>query len=274
MSCYVQLHHVRGPALGAYLGLVGVLAFGGATLVALAHAHPLERIGSPRGRTAPTHPVDVHAGPLGVAFPPPPGEGGYVFLARQADGTTPVAWDPCRPIHYVVRETGAPPDGDALLAAAIARVETATGLRFVDDGTTDEVPTLPQRPEYQPQRYGDRWAPVLVAWSDQDEVPMMAGVLGRAGPATFDSGRPGGKRYVSGIVVLSRSGIAGLIGVGKEGQAEGVVLHELGHLVGLDHSGDPGQVMFSESFSPYSDYLAGDLRGLARLGAGPCFTDY
>jgi hypothetical protein len=32
--------------------------------------------------------------------------------------------------------------------------------------------------------------------------------------------------------------------------------------------------MFSESFSPYTEYMAGDLRGLALLGKGPCFTDY
>ena len=270
---YVQQRHVRGSARGAYLCVAGVVTLAVATLVAVVGGD-LQGAGSPRGRWAPTRPVEVHRAPLGAAYPPPAGTGGYALLETQADRVTPVAWDPCRPIHYVVRETGAPADGDALLTAAIARVEAATGLHFVDDGTTDEAPLLQARQTYQPARYGDRWAPVLVAWSDADEVPQMAGVLGRAGPATFDSGRPGGRRYVSGIVVLSRSGMADLIGSGREEQAEGVVLHELGHLVGLDHAGDPGQVMFSESFSPYSQYMAGDLRGLAVLGTGHCFTDY
>ena len=31
----------------------------------------------------------------------------YQFLAHQNDGKTPVAYDPCRPIHYVIRQQGA-----------------------------------------------------------------------------------------------------------------------------------------------------------------------
>jgi hypothetical protein len=262
-----------GSARGLTLALVALasVTVSGLTLAgSVLHRAEL----SPRGRWAPTHAVEVHPAPLGVGFPAPPGQGGYTLLATQRDGTTPVAWDPCRPIHYVVRPDGAPADGDALVAAAIARVEEATGLTFVDDGRTTEVPVLQRRPMYQPARYGDRWAPVLIAWADADEVPLMAGVLGRAGPSTFDSGRPGGRRYVSGLVVLSRSGVADLISRGREGQAEGVVLHELGHLVGLDHSGDPHEVMYSESFAPYAQYMAGDLRGLALLGLGSCFRDY
>ena len=230
--------------------------------------------GPVRGRFAPTRPVEVHSLPLGIGYPPPPGTGGYAVLARQADGVTPISWDPCRPIHYVVRPDGQPAEGPALMASAFARLETATGLKFVDDGPTTEPVSLVGRASYQPGRYGDRWAPVLIAWSDKNEVPQMAGVLGRAGPTTFDSGRKGGKRFVTGVVVFSRPGVAGLLDSGRDEQVEGVLLHELGHLVGLDHAGDPGQVMYSESFSPYTEYMAGDLRGLALLGKGPCFTDY
>ena len=37
------------------------------------------------------------------------------------------------------------------------------GIPFVFDGTTSEAPSL-ARDAYQPSRYGDVWAPVLVAW--------------------------------------------------------------------------------------------------------------
>ena len=53
---------------------------------------------------------------------------------------------------------------------AIAAVSAATGLQFVRDANTDEAPDR-DRDAYQPDRYGDRWAPVLVAWAPVDEVP-------------------------------------------------------------------------------------------------------
>ena len=48
-----------------------------------------------------------------------------------------------------------------------------------------------------------------------------------------------------------------------------VLQHELGHVVGLDHIGDPDQMMRPSS----SDVLTlqeGDLAGLAQLGQGAC----
>jgi predicted Zn-dependent protease len=50
-----------------------------------------------------------------------------------------------------------------------------------------------------------------------------------------------------------------------------IILHELGHLVGLDHTSDRGQIMFSEAEFNVRDYAPGDLRGLARLGTQACF---
>ncbi|WP_432519770.1 hypothetical protein [Kineococcus sp. SYSU DK006] len=87
-------------------------------------------------------------------------------MRTQADATadnagragTPVAWKPCRPIHYVTRPDGAPTGAQQLMQQAIARVSAATGLRFIDDGATTEAPS-PQRRPYQSERYGERWAP-------------------------------------------------------------------------------------------------------------------
>jgi len=50
------------------------------------------------------------------------------------------------------------------------------------------------------------------------------------------------------------------------------VLHELGHLVGLAHVSDPTQLMYPQS-SGVLDLAAGDLTGLAQLGAGECVPD-
>lgn len=123
-------------------------------------------------------------------------------------------------------------------------------------------------------RYGDRWSPVLIAWSDQREWPDLAGyIAGVAGPIGINSGVPGSRRFVSGQVVLDAEQLRG-IQQRPDGraQARAVILHELGHLVGLQHVADRDQVMFSESGARTS-YGTGDLQGLAALGRGTCFVD-
>ena len=50
---------------------------------------------------------------------------------------------------------------------------------------------------------------------------------------------------------------------------EAVVLHEMGHVLGLGHVQDPSQIMFPTS-QGQTDYGAGDLAGLAKLGSGAC----
>jgi len=195
----------------------------------------------------------------------PQGGRDHAFFAETADGS-PVAWSPCRSIRFVVRTEGEPDGGRAMLDQALRRVTAATGLSFVDAGTTSEGPAE-ERSAYQPRRYGDRWAPVLVAWSDPVETPQLAGdTAGYAGPASAAwPGEP--EQNVSGQVVLDVPQLAGL---GRE-QARSVVMHELAHLVGLDHVDAPRQLMHptGDDRSP-TEFADGDRRGLAELGRGPC----
>ncbi|HEY0117533.1 MAG TPA: matrixin family metalloprotease [Cellulomonas sp.] len=226
-------------------------------------APSLPRSGPPPGHEEQRQPLG--APPLGH-----PTDGPYTFLQTQRDGVTPVAYSPCRPIHYVVRPDGEPPGGDALLAAAISRISEASGLQFVADGATQEAPG-PDRDAYQPDRYGNRWVPVLVAWSTPAETPELAGdVAGSAGSSSVVSG--GTAFYVTGQVVLDGPSIAELMGDGANGLAvaQGVVTHEMAHLVGLGHVDDPDELM-NPTAALSQTYLAhGDLAGLARAGTGPC----
>lgn len=195
----------------------------------------------------------------------------FAFMHLEPDGVTPVTWDPCRPIHYVTRQTGKPAGGDALVAHAIAAVTRATGLHFVDDGATAESVT-PDRAVFQPGRYGDRWAPVLIAWETPDEQPRLAGsVAGLSGPALVTL--PGADAaYVSGTVELDGRQIATAQRV-DPAAARLIVMHELGHLVGLDHVDDPTQAMNPVTTHGVRGFAAGDLTGLARLGRGECRPD-
>jgi hypothetical protein len=51
--------------------------------------------------------------------------------------------------------------------------------------------------------------------------------------------------------------------------ARAIILHELGHLVGLDHV-DDRQLMYPETGGDVLDFAAGDLTGLAAVGSGRC----
>jgi len=234
-------------------------------------------------------PMGADIPPAGVMFagtrllPPvhaaPAGSGTYSFSMMQTGTDEPVTFDPCRPIHYVTRTAAAGPGGARLVDEAVAQISAATGLKFVSDGLTHEAPSE-QRPAFQPERYGQRWAPVLIAWSDESESP---GLTGRV--AGLGGGRPwrdthGRLTYVTGTVWLDTPALMSGPSTGSSNGARGVIMHELGHVLGAAHVADPAQLMFggertarpgSPSGPLFTGQLGpGDRAGLAQLGNGPC----
>lgn len=200
------------------------------------------------------------------ATAPPPGA--YTFVMTNADGS-PVRFDPCTPIHYVVNLDGAPTGAAGLVAGAVARLSAATGMTFVDDGPTTEQPSR-ERTADQPARYGHRWAPVLIAWSAPAESDLLPGgrVVGE-GISTWVRMDDGRQAFTSGEAVIDRDDTAQLPATFGTGATLGeLLLHELGHVVGLGHSTDQTQVMYPTLLPlPQAAYGAGDLVGLAQLGA-------
>ncbi len=183
-------------------------------------------------------------------------------------------FDPCRPVHVVVNDAAAPPIGDALVRQALDRLSRASGLAFVLDGTTDER-FEPDR-ELVQERYGDRWAPVLIDWTDRRTLPAVGsdsvGVAKSFIEARTDSARS--LRVVSGEVALNTPLLQRIV-TARRGMAlaRAGIMHELAHVVGLGHVDDPAQLMY-EAFTGRQLALgAGDRTGLAQLGRGPCFDD-
>lgn len=273
-----RLARSGGPAgarrRGVHPGFVVVLA---AVLTALAwHRGALEPViglAAPRAMVSVEgRLVSVPAPVEGAVRPNPPvpvtTSGEYAFLHAGPDGE-PVGFDPCRPIRYVVRPDGAPAGGAELVADAVAVVAAATGLTFVDAGLTSEEPDL-ERPLVQ-ARYGEGWAPVLLAWSDETVYPELAGPTAGLGGASVVPGADGRAEFLAGGRVLLDAPDLTAILVGPDGyaRARAVVVHELAHVVGLDHVATPEELMAPVT-GARTDLGPGDLAGLARVGQIAC----
>lgn len=191
----------------------------------------------------------------------------YVFL--HTNRGTPVSYSPCRPIHYVVNPEQAPRGSYALIEAAVDRVSEATGFRFVFDGEVDEEPTA-ERESFQPDRYGNMWAPVLISWTDPATLPSLAGDTVGLGGSTRVKHPAGYTGYVTGQISLDAPQFRKILArPGGSAQAAAVIMHELAHVVGLGHVADPTQLMFEHGTS-LTDFASGDLTGLSMLASAPC----
>ncbi len=238
----------------------------------LTSARSLARLWESRPAGWPPLSAEQRPTPWGTP-PPAPGGGTFAFEHLQDDGVTPVAYDPCRALHVVVRPDGAPPGGQEMIDQGLATLAAATGLHIVLDGSTDEAPS-PGRAAYQPDRYGERWAPALVAWVDPTQDEELAGdVAGLAGSAAYGLGG-GPLVYVTGQVELDGPQLTQLVEApGGAAAAQAVVLHELSHLVGLAHVDDPAQLMYPQVRTDVTTLGDGDRAGLAALGRGRCVGD-
>ncbi len=223
------------------------------------------------GVDAPPAGIGAAQAPLGAPPTLPGGHGGYTFMAMQGSGTDPVAYDPCRPIHYTTSAVGLPVGGDALVREAVATMSEASGLRFVDDGLTDEAPD-PDRDPYQPDRYGDRWAPLYIAFATPDQIPRLSGSTVGLGGSTPRAAGDGVLVYVTGSVWLDAQAMTDLFAAGRRDSARAVVEHEIGHVLGLGHVSDGTQLM-SQTGGAGAGPADGDRRGLAVLGRGVCRPD-
>jgi hypothetical protein len=216
--------------------------------------------------TTPPPPADAGSGPMAPASPVtvPPGAGGeHAFLMTDAAGA-PVRFHPCEPISYVIREDQAPPGGVQLLRDGLAEVQRITGLELVDGGAASDV--VPEagygRGEQDPP-------PVWIGFAGPDETSLLRSQADEVGVGGATSLQVGEKapRYVTGFVVI-RNDTDLEVAMGPGGTLGSVVLHEMGHLVGLGHVDDEAEIMFSTSTaSTPGGYGPGDLEGLSLLGA-------
>jgi Matrixin len=190
----------------------------------------------------------------------------YSLLHVDANGR-PTRWNPCRPIPYFVNATGMPEGAAATIAEAFTRLASDSAVAFYDGGGTDLVPW--QAGDATARL--DRGEGIYIAFATEATVPALAGtVIGQGGGASrSDTGT--GARFVAGMVVVDLDAQLSP-GFTSGASLGGVLMHELGHVMGLGHVDDPTQLMYprARTGGPATPQ-AGDLAGLQALLAGGCF---
>ncbi len=212
--------------------------------------------------------------PRGVPTPVDWDGSPYAFqdTQRRPDGLdVPVTFSPCRPVHYVVNTSGAPVGFVDDVAGVMRELTAATGFVFVDDGTTTESGGA-DRALYQPDRYGERWAPLLIQFSDEDHFARLEGDVAGVGANRVVDDGDGLRVVVTGTVWLDTD-LLERQPVGAEPVHVAVLRHELAHVLGLDHVDDATQLMNPTQMGDVTTFQSGDLYGLSLLNRGVCAPD-
>lgn len=177
--------------------------------------------------------------------------------------TTPRwVWDSCSgPITWKFNPASAPAGGLEQVAGSFDRIHAATGLDFVYAGTSSETPRA--------SNPGASGADILVGWRSASN--FSSGVVGEGGATYYRGFRlPNGSRVhraFEGGVMLNAGFNDRLAGGFGKGYTWGeVVMHELAHVIGLDHVGAKSQVMYRAITGGAARWGAGDLNGFRKIG--------
>ncbi len=163
---------------------------------------------------------------------------------------------------------GADPLMLATAREAILTVARATGLNLYYAG-----PSSARFDSNLPRR-GLLRQPILISFENRITVPRLAGPvigIGRSQVLRKKSHR----QLAAGRLVIDTEDYLNLVNDPllahlSTRALRATLLHELGHVMGLAHVGDPNQLMYPSQTASQFDFAAGDLAGLAILGSQPC----
>ncbi|MBJ7358749.1 matrixin family metalloprotease [Nocardioides sp.] len=190
------------------------------------------------------------------------GRGSYAYMHTTSDGD-PVSWDHCTAIRYQVNPEGAPGNWRELVDGAFDEMAANSGFVFLDAGETANR-TLAGT--FDPR--GTRGEPVLVIWSSQGRLHGLQGdTVGLGGGAVLEvRGLP---RLVTGVIALDAESHSRTYDAMSTRDQQLILMHEIGHVLGLDHVNDDRQLM-NTYFDEQTGLGKGDIAGLKALHDIPC----
>ncbi|MGH8866936.1 MAG: matrixin family metalloprotease [Actinomycetes bacterium] len=221
-----------------------------------------------------------------VSLPAEAGKSDYrLDRATERRGDPVVRWNPCQTeVTYKANLTYAGSSSAARSAAlrdvkgAVARVSSATGIHFTYEGGTTQVPRSTSSAKWWDRQQSTE---IVIAWVRQSKSSARSNLLGGSGSGwaagtggyvykTHNSTKSG--RYVApigrGFVVLnSAQNRAFRSGFGSGSTRGALLMHELGHVMGLQHVGATSEIMYPTILRRTRTYYrSGDRAGLARVG--------
>ncbi|HVU73795.1 MAG TPA: matrixin family metalloprotease [Mycobacteriales bacterium] len=181
-------------------------------------------------------------------------------------------WNPCQPIRWQINLHGAPAGALRTATEAVRRVGKASGLRFVYAGTTSAIPQSDWGANDDP--------PLTIAWARPGHGPgrsdllpggQVVGMGGTRSVGTVVAGVLGLNMHISTAYVVLDADATRYFPPTFAAQPSlgALLMHELGHAVGLGHAGDRNEIMYPTPVPGHaSRWGTGDRVALRLVGAG------
>jgi hypothetical protein len=229
---------------------------------------PLGWYGSHRYRVVASRPGGKVVSPARVVTVTP----SYRPTGRAKDhsffGRPAPRWNPCTPIRYRVNTRQATRGALSDVQGAVGRIEQATGLDFEYAGPTSVIPQGTS---------GERFphgTDLVISWARPGQSRMLSAnpsVAGVGGPEYYSGFRNGDGSATSWIVrgkVVLNATHRYAAGFGPGFTRGELLMHEITHAAGLDHASSRAELMHPVMQPGPARFGAGDLAGLAAVGAG------